>query len=81
MLKEIIIWTLVIYILSRVLRVVIPIFRVTSAASSHMRQMQDQMRKMQDQMNNNTPPAQAQPKQRVNRNNNDGDYIEYEEVK
>ncbi len=81
MLKEIIIWTLVIYILSRVLRVIIPIFRVTSAASSHMRQMQDQVRKMQEQMNNNTPPAQAQPKQRVNRNNNDGDYIEYEEVK
>ena len=80
MLKEIIIWTLVIYILSRVLRVIIPIFRVTSAASSHMRQMQDQVRKMQEQMNNNTPPAQAQPKQRVNRNN-DGDYIEYEEVK
>lgn len=45
-----------------------------------MRQMQDQVRKMQEQMNNNTPPSQAQPKQRVNKSN-DGDYIDYEEVK
>ena len=43
MFKEIIIFLLVGYLISRVLKFVLPIFRITSAASSQMRKMQEQM--------------------------------------
>lgn len=78
MLKDIIILLLVAYVVSRILRVLVPVFRISSAASSQMRDMQEQMnarmKEMEEQVkrNNNTQ------KKKVER---DGDYIDYEEVK
>ncbi len=63
---------------SIVLRVVfnfiLPIFRITSAASSQMRKMQVQMKEMERQMNE----QRSQPKPKAVKK--DGDYIDYEEV-
>ncbi len=57
-------------------RFVLPIFRISSAASSHMRQMQDQMNEMNRKMNANQPPQP--PQKQVAK---ECDYIEYEDVK
>jgi hypothetical protein len=69
--KEILILVLVIYLVSRVLRFLLPVFRISSAATEHMRKMQQQMNDMQNQMNQ--PP----PKKNVKKK---GDYIDYEDV-
>ena len=58
------------------LRYILPVFRITSAASSQMRQMQDKMREMEEQMRQ----AQAQPIPNK-KTKKDGDYIDYEEVR
>ena len=82
LLKDLIIFLLIAYIASRILRVVLPIFRITSAASSHMRnmqeQMQAQMREQERQMNQNQNQAKTRQKPKVEK---EGDYIDYEEVK
>ena len=82
MLKEIIIFLLVAYIVSRILRFLLPVFRITSAASSHMRNMQEQMqaqmreaeRNQQQANNNSRSSGQKKPVEKQ------GDYIDYEEV-
>ncbi len=56
---------------------IFPIFRITSAASNHMKQMQDQMNEMNKRMNAN----QAQNNQPPRKVKKDGDYIDYEEIK
>ena len=76
MLKEIIIFLLVAYIISRVLRFLLPIFRITSAANGHMRKMQEQMKQMQEKMNEQQQPNATQRKSTERK----GDYIDYEEV-
>jgi hypothetical protein len=72
MLKEIIILVLVGYIISKILRFILPIFRISSVASDHMRKMQEQMKDMEAKAN--------QPVQKKNVRK-EGDYIDYEEVK
>ncbi len=77
MLIRIITWIIVGVVVYRVLdRFVLPIFRISSAASSHMRQMQDQMNEMNRKMNANQPPPP--PQKMVAK---EGDYIDYEDVK
>ena len=56
-------------------RYILPIFRITSAANSQMRQMQEKMKEMEQQMNQAPKPAQAKKVKK------DGDYIDYEEVR
>ena len=64
----------VIGILYRVInRYILPVFRITSAANSKMKQMQDQMNEMNSKINNNNPT--------VKKSRKEGDYIDYEEVK
>ena len=72
---KIIVWTFLAVLLYRlVFRFIIPILRVTKAASDRVREMQQQMDGMQQ---NNTGKQQpAKPAQMK-----EGDYIEYEEVK
>jgi len=57
-----------------IFRFILPIFRITAATSSRLRQMQDQMRDMHNNANDtivkNTTPTKKE-----------GDYIEYEEVR
>ena len=77
LLKEIIIFLLVAYIVSRILRFLLPIFRISSAASSHMRTMQEQMARMQE-MEGKMKQDNNAPKRKVEK---EGDYIDYEEVK
>ena len=80
MLFRLITFLLIGWFLSRILfRFILPIFRVSSAAHSHMRNMQEQMRNMEQQMNgntNNVNTQQSRPKVEKQ-----GDYIDYEEVK
>ena len=79
MLKEIIILLLVGYLISRVLKFVLPIFRVTSAASSQMRKMQEQMQaQMQEAERQRNQQNQATQRRTAPK---DGDYIDYEEVR
>ena len=80
--KDIIIFILVAYIVSRFLRFLVPILRVTSAASSQMRTMQEQMQAQMKEMERNQQQAnkatfQKEPKQGRPK---DEDYIDYEEV-
>ena len=77
MIIRVITWIIVAVVIYRILnKYILPIFRISSAASSHMRKMQEQMNEMNRQMNEN-----------ANRNNQpkkvkkDGDYIDYEEIK
>ena len=83
MLKDLIIFILVAYIVSRILRFLLPVFRITSAANSHLKNMQEQM---QAQMRENEQSRQQatqgtfQKDQRQSRPK-EGDYIDYEEVK
>ncbi len=82
MLKDLIIFILVAYIVSRILRFLLPVFRITSAANSHLKNMQEQM---QAQMRENEQSRQQatqgtfQNGQRQSRPK-EGDYIDYEEV-
>ena len=64
---------LIIILLRFLLKYILPIFRITSAASSQMRQMQEKMKEMEQKMNQPTP-AQAKKVKK------EGDYIDYEEV-
>jgi hypothetical protein len=56
------------------LRYILPIFRITSAANGQMKQMQEKMKAMEEKMN---PPSPQQAR-KVKK---EGDYIDYEEVK
>ena len=75
MLKDIIVLALVSWLIYLVLnRYILPIFRITSVASSSMRKMQEQMQEMQNRMNQQQPTQ----KKKVEK---EGDYIDYEEVR
>ena len=78
LLKDIIIFILVAYIVSRILRFLVPIFRISSAANSHMRNMQEQMARMQEMEQKRNSQNSNTQKKKVEK---DGDYIDYEEVK
>jgi hypothetical protein len=79
MLFRLITFLFIIGIIFRVLfRFILPLFHVTSTASSRIRQMQDQMRDMESKMNQNNNTNSNTPKPRGKK---DGDYIDYEEVK
>jgi len=74
MLKDIIVFALVTWLIYLVLnRYILPIFRITSAASNNVRKMQEQMQDMQNRMNQ----QQSTQKKKVEK---EGDYIDYEEV-
>ena len=60
-------------VLRVVFNLILPLFRVTSAANSQMRRMQEQMKEMERKMNEPPPPPKNVKK--------DGDYIEYEELR
>lgn len=62
-------------------RYILPIFRITNAASAKMREMQEQMRHMENNINNtnNTQKVNNPPPKRDTKI--DGDYIDYEEVR
>ena len=64
------------FLIRMIARYVIPIFRVTSAAGSQMRQMQEKMREMENKMNQ---PASAGDTKKKGKK--EGDYIDYEEVR
>ncbi len=71
---RIILWGVLITVIFRIVfYYILPVFRITSAASSHMRKMQEQMKDMEQKMN-------EQPT-RTHQVNKEGDYIDYEEVK
>ena len=71
-----IILALIFWVIFRVVvKYIIPIFRMTRAASAQMRQMQEQMNNMQ---NNNRPQAAPTVKSSSAK---EGDYIDYEEVR
>lgn len=72
--KDIIILVIVLYIVSRIVRFVMPIFRVTTVANDHIRRMQEQMKEMNNHMD------QQRPTQNKNVEK-EGDYIDYEEIK
>ena len=55
MLKELIIFLLIAYVVSRILRFLIPVFKITSAANSHIKNMQEHM---QAQMRENEQSRQ-----------------------
>ncbi len=83
MLKDLIIFILVAYIVSRILRFLLPVFRITSAANSHIKNMQEQMQaqmRENEQSRQQTTQGAFQKDQRQARPT-EGDYIEYEEVK
>ena len=74
---RIITWIIVVAVLYRILnRYILPIFRISSAASDHLRKMQQQMDEMNQKMNDNQGKESAPKKVKM-----DGDYIEYEEIK
>lgn len=76
MVKVIIVSIIVLWLLNKVYKAVFPFLQMSSAASNHMRQMQEQMKEMERRMEE-TKARQNQPK----RSKIDGDYIEYEELK
>jgi membrane protein insertase Oxa1/YidC/SpoIIIJ len=72
---KMILWALFFYIMFRfVTRFLLPVIKVTRTASAKMREMQAQMEQMQ-QKANNPAPSPKQPKVQ------EGDYIDYEEIK
>jgi septal ring factor EnvC (AmiA/AmiB activator) len=81
MIKVIIIWGIIFYILYNLLsKYILPVVRVTSAASSQMRKMQQEMAEMNRKMSEQQQQQQQPPKQQKPLRK-DGDYIDYEEVK
>ena len=79
MFKDLIILVLVGYIIYKIFsRFVLPIVRLTNTANDHMRRMQDQMQAQMREMEQKTNQQNTQQKARVK---NDGDYIDYEELK
>ena len=77
MLKEIIIFLLIAYLASRLLRFLMPIFRITSLANDHVKNMREQMQSQMNQMDNKANQANT-TKRKVEK---EGDYIDYEEIK
>ena len=55
-------------------RYILPVFRITSAANDHLRQMHDQLKEMDRKVNDNNSRTTTRIKK-------EGDYIDYEEVK
>lgn len=73
---KLILWAFFFYVMFRfVTRFLLPVIQVTRQAKNHMRSMQEQMEQMQQQANNNANPTAKRPKVQ------EGDYIEYEEIK
>ena len=69
-------WILIIGIIYYILnKLVFPVFRFTMFNNSKMQQMQDRIREMEQKMN------QSQPNQAKTGTRQEGDYIDYEEVK
>ena len=66
---------LLILLVRFIIRFVIPMFQLTSRATSKMKEMQEQMNRMQEEQNQKH--QQQTPKSKTK----DGDYIEYEEVR
>lgn len=72
---KMILWAFFFYIMFRfVTRFLLPVIQVTRKAKAHMRDMQQQMDQMQQQANN---PNTSYKRPKVQ----EGDYIEYEEIK
>jgi uncharacterized protein YoxC len=72
---KMILWAIFFYILFRfVTRFLLPVIQVTKQAKNHMRSMQEQMEQMQQQANSPNPTPKRPKVQ-------EGDYIEYEEIK
>jgi hypothetical protein len=72
---KILFWLFLIGLIYRVVfSYLLPILRMTSAATGQVRHMQEQMKEMERRMR-----EQPQPKT-TRRVNKDGDYIDYEEV-
>jgi len=77
MLKDIIVLGLVIYLIYLILnRYILPIFRITTAANSNIRKMQEHMQAQMKDMERNM--NQSNQKKTVEK---EGDYIDYEEVR
>lgn len=75
---RLIIWLFVIFIVVRVvLTVLLPVLRLTSAVGVQMRRMRREMDEM-ERRTSQQAQAQAQPRRSVQQ---DGDYIEYEELR
>ena len=76
MLFKVIVFLIVIGVIFRFIsKYVRPVFQVTSAASEHLRRMQEQMNQMNEQMKPPVTPIQK------TQGKKEGDYIDYEEVK
>ena len=80
MLKDIIVLGLIVFLIYLILnRYILPIFRITTAANSNIRKMQEHMQAQMKEMerNMNQPgnyQAQKKPLEK------EGDYIDYEEI-
>ena len=85
MLKDIIVLGLVIFLISRILnRYILPIFRVTNAANDNIRRMQEQMKAQMQEMQqraNNQAPNNSHTSSQSRNTTQEGDYIDYEEIK
>lgn len=69
-------WTIIIGIVFRVvLNFLLPLVRVTSAATVQMRRMQERMKEMERQMHEQ---SESKKQKKVSK---DDDYIEYEELR
>ena len=75
--KEIIELGLVVFLIYIIAnRYILPIFRITTAAKSNIRKMQEQMQAQMNEMERNmNQPAQKKTTEK------EGDYIDYEEVR
>ncbi len=74
---KILFWLFLIGLIYRVVfSYLLPILRMTSAATGQVRHMQEQMKEMERRMREQ-PQPQPKTTRRVNK---DGDYIDYEEV-
>ena len=77
MLKDIIVFALISYLVYLVLnRYILPIFRITTAATGNIRKMQEHMQAQMNEMERNM--NQASQKKKVEK---EGDYIDYEEIR
>lgn len=73
MIFRIILISIILTLIGRfIFRFVLPVFQITSMTQDKLRKMQEEMERMQ---------RQEQNKQRPNNRVNEGDYIDYEEVK
>lgn len=76
---RLIFWLFVFGLIFRVVfSFLLPIFRMSTAASSQVRKMQEQMREMERQMQEKErQQAEARSRKKVGK---EGDYIDYEEL-